>query len=309
MKDIAFLFPGQGSQYVGMGKDLVEKSEFAQKTFKEADEILGYHFSKICFEGPEEDLKLTHNTQPALLTVSYILFNLLNQQPTLAAGHSLGEYSALVCAGALSFQDAVLLVHKRGKYMQEAVPVGQGSMAALIGADIEKVKSVIAEVQGVVDLANWNSANQLVISGEKNAVEEAVKAIAAPKAIMLPVSAPFHSRLMLPAEERLSRDLDKIAFSPLQFPIFNNVDVSEIKTGEAAREGLKRQVSRPVLWHETMLKMLTEKDISTFVEIGAGKVLAGLVRKTAKDLDKKPEVINVQNIDELSAWLTSSAIR
>ncbi len=302
MRDYVFLFPGQGSQFVGMGKDLFEKSDFAKKTFKLADEILGYHFSKICFEGPEDELKLTCNTQPALLTVSYILYQLMEQQPVLAAGHSLGEYSALVCAGAMDFEDAVMLVHKRGKYMQEAVPVGRGAMAAIIGAEIGKVREVVGQCQGIVDLANWNSANQIVISGEKIAVEEAVQKITAPKSVMLPVSAPFHSRLMKPAEEKLTVDLANCNFNDLVFPIINNVDVKTIKKGNDARDGLSRQVSRPVRWHETMMKMLTDLNADSFVEVGAGKVLSGLIRKTAKELQKQVTVLNVQNEEDLENW-------
>jgi len=300
MNDTAFLFPGQGSQYVGMGKDLFEKSDLARKTFKLANEILGYDFMKICFEGPEDELKLTSNTQPALLTVSYILFNLLGQEPALGAGHSLGEYSAVLCAGGIDFEDAVLLVHKRGKYMQEAVPVGKGAMAAIIGLDMDLIKEKIGNVDGIVNIANWNSSSQIVISGEKVAVENAIDILDAPKSVMLPVSAPFHSELMLPAEEKLSSDLDNVEFRDLKFPIINNVDVEEITSSDKVRDGLRRQVSRPVLWHSAVLKMLNDKCVEKFVEVGAGKVLGGLIRRTSRDLDKKIEIVNFQTFEDLN---------
>ncbi len=299
MSGKVFLFPGQGSQYVGMGKDLYEKSDFGKKVFNLANDILGYDFKKICFEGPEEELKLTHNTQPALLTVSYILYNLLEQEPILGAGHSLGEYSAVLCAGGLEYENAVMLVHQRGQYMQEAVPVGQGAMAALIGLDFDTIEEKMKNVDGIVSIANWNSSSQIVISGEKSSVEDAIKEIGAPKSVVLPVSAPFHSELMLPAEKRLSADLDKVEFNDLRFPIINNVDVEEISDKEKVRDGLKRQVSRPVLWHSTVLKMVEEMGITEYCEIGAGKVLGGLLRRTARELDRTINITNVQTLEDL----------
>jgi [acyl-carrier-protein] S-malonyltransferase len=312
MNDRVFLFPGQGSQAVGMGLDLFEKSEFAKKTFRQADEILGYPLSRICFSGPEEELKLTSNTQPALLTVSYILYTLWQKEPLLAAGHSLGEYSALLCAEAFTYEDALILVHQRGKYMQEAVPVGKGAMAALIGADIEKVRQTVATVshensglpadpsgvRRVVNLANWNSASQVVISGEKGAVEEAAKRLGV-KTVFLPVSAPFHSELMLPAEEKLALDLDRVAFSDLKFPVINNWQVQKVRRADDARAGLKKQVSRPVRWHETMEALLQDETVSGFAEIGTGKVLSSLLKRAARDKQRDVPIINIENLADI----------
>ncbi|MEN8153629.1 MAG: ACP S-malonyltransferase [Acidobacteriota bacterium] len=300
MAQEVFLFPGQGSQTVGMGKDLYENSEFGKKTFDLADEILGFNFKKICFEGPEDDLKLTQNTQPALLTVSYILYNLMEKEPVISAGHSLGEYSAVLCAGGLKFEDALLLVHKRGKYMQEAVPVGKGAMAALIGADINLIREKTEATGGKAGMANWNSRSQIVISGEKESVEKVIEEVAAPKSVMLPVSAPFHSSLMLPAEEKLSVDLDNVEFNDLNYPIINNVDVEEITDKDKVRDGLKRQVSRPVLWHTTVLKLLEDLEMDKFTEVGTGKVLAGLIKRTAREIEKNIEVSNIQFLTDIS---------
>jgi [acyl-carrier-protein] S-malonyltransferase len=292
---IAYLFPGQGSQTVGMGRDLCERSPEARALFDRADEALGYSISKICFEGPEDELRLTRNTQPALLVVSTAACRLLGRDPAVAAGHSLGEYSALVAAGVLRFEDAVVLVHKRGRYMQEAVPVGVGGMAAVLGVPGDEIEKRLAEVRaGVVEIANWNSDDQIVISGDQAAVEEALALIKAPKSVRLPVSAPFHSRLMKPAEERLAADLDATAFADPRFPIITNVDAKAIRTGEEARDALKRQVSRSVLWTRSMAVM-NDLGIEACVECGPGKVLAGLVKRIARGWPKPPAIYGVEN--------------
>jgi [acyl-carrier-protein] S-malonyltransferase len=278
----AFLFPGQGSQAVGMGKSFYDHADAARAIFAQADEILGYKLSSLCFEGPDDELKLTRNTQPALLTVSHVAFTLLGKEPWIAAGHSLGEYSALVAAGSLRFEDAVLLVHKRGQYMQEAVPVGEGAMAAVLGMGFEELSSVLTRVAGgIVQIANWNSQDQIVIAGHKTAVEEALRIANAPRAVMLPVSAPFHSALMQSAEERLSVDLDRTEFANPRFPIIANVAARMIRTGEEAREALKRQVSRPVLWFKSM-ELLRMENVDAFVELGSGKVLTGLMKRIGR---------------------------
>lgn len=299
MSKMVFLFPGQASQQVGMGKDFFDNFSQAQEIFSQADEILGYEISRMCFTGPEEQLKMTQNTQPALLIVSTIAYTLFGHTPFLAAGHSLGEYSALVAAGSLSFSDAVLLVHKRGQYMQEAVPVGIGSMAALIGVEYSEVEQSLKAVEsGIVEIANWNSREQIVIAGHKEAVADAVERIDAMKSVILPVSAPFHCELMQSAEEKLSYDLDHIEFKDPQFPIITNVDAEPIISGEKAREALKRQVSRTVLWYKSM-EILQREKTELIVELGSGKVLTGLLKRISRKWEPRPALLNVEGPDTL----------
>lgn len=299
MKKFACLFPGQGSQAVGMGKEFFERSEIAREMFRKADDVLGFPLSRLCFEGPEEELRLTRNTQPALLVVSSIAYALLEHEPCVAAGHSLGEYSALTAAGALRFEDAVRLVHKRGCFMQEAVPEGTGAMAAVLGADPDKLRKAVSQAgSGIVEIANWNSRDQAVISGHKEAVAEALRLLAPCRGIPLPVSAPFHTSLMKPAEDRLAQELDRTEFTDLRFPVIANVDASVVRSGDEAREALRRQVSRPVLWIDSM-ETLRGYTVDFCVEPGVGKVLAGLWKRISRTWPSSPEVIPVENRESL----------
>jgi [acyl-carrier-protein] S-malonyltransferase len=282
---IAYLFPGQGSQFAGMGKALAETYAAARRVFEEADEALGFPISRLSFEGPEDRLKLTENTQPALLTVSMAAAEVLKERgfmPDYVAGHSLGEYSALVAAGSLRFADAVRLVRQRGRYMQEAVPPGVGAMAALLKLPEGKLEGVLAQAaQGeVVSAANLNSPDQTVIAGHAGAVARAMelaKAAGARRAVPLPVSAPFHCALMKPAQERLRADLDATDFRDLVRPLVNNWQAREIRSGAEAREGLYQQVPNPVRWLES-IRYLAGQGIEHYVEVGAGGVLTGLLR-------------------------------
>ncbi len=288
----AFVFPGQGSQYVGMGKSLAEKFAAARAIFNQADQALGFSLTQLCFEGPAETLQLTENMQPALLTVSVAAWQVLDEQnvrPDFVAGHSLGEYSALVAAKSLAFADAVRLVRKRGQYMQEAVPVGVGAMAALLRLPAGKLDSILAEAsQGeVVTAANFNSPDQVVIAGHTGAVSRAVelaKAAGARRALLLPVSAPFHCPLMEPAQQRLKADLDATEFRDLAVPLVNGWQAKVIRTGAEAREGLYQQVPNPVQWTEVIQK-LASLSVGRFVEVGAGGVLTGLLRNINNQLE------------------------
>lgn len=283
---MAFLFPGQGSQAVGMGKDLAEQHSVAEQTFDEADEALGYKLSRICFEGPEDELRLTEITQPAILTASVAAWRVLAEKglkPAFVAGHSLGEYSAHVAAGSLSFADAVRTVRQRGKYMQEAVPVGVGAMAAILGMDLEEVSAVCAAAAHgeVCEPANVNSTEQIVISGNTAAVERAAKLASergAKRAVMLPVSAPFHCSLMKPAQDRLALDLENLAFRDPSVPVACNVDATLITDAASGRDALVRQVTGSVRWEPSM-RLLIAGGVELFVEVGPGKVLSGLMRQ------------------------------
>src|SRR5215510_4609763 len=305
---IAFIFPGQGSQNPGMGKDLAEKFSIARKVFETADEALGFSLSELCFNGPGEELQLTENTQPAILTASIAALRAMQYlgcpRPDFVAGHSLGEYSALVAAGALSLKDAIRTVRARGRYMQEAVPVGTGAMAAILGADLKRVNAGCDEArQGeVCSAANINSPNQVVIAGSAGAIDRAVtilKQRGAKRAMKLNVSAPFHCAMMKPAQDRLTADLEAIQFSDSEMPVVTNVDARAVTAAGELRDSLVRQVSQPVRWLESV-EFLISQGVKTFVEIGPGKVLSGLVRQ----IDRSVQCVNVEDEASLRAAQT-----
>jgi [acyl-carrier-protein] S-malonyltransferase len=307
---VAFLFPGQGSQRVGMGRLLAEARPESRAVLDEADAVLGFALGRLCFEGPEADLQLTTNTQPALLATSVAAWRALEREgvrPDWVAGHSLGEYSALVCAGALSFADAVQTVRLRGEYMQEAVPVGVGAMAAVLGLDLAEVERACRQAADgeVVAPANVNSPGQIVIAGHAAAVERAsalCRAAGAKRAVTLAVSAPFHCALMRPAQARLAVRLGAVEFREPATPLVNNVDARAVRTATDCRDGLVRQVSAPVLWQQS-IELLVAQGVDTFVEVGPGGVLSGLVKRIAKGA----RTLNVEDPESLARTVAALA--
>jgi [acyl-carrier-protein] S-malonyltransferase len=310
MGKIAFVFPGQASQYPGMGKELAEKYPSARAVFDEADKALGFSISRMCFEGTDEELKLTANTQPAILTCSVAAYRVVAEKgitPDFVAGHSLGEYSALVAAGSLKFSDAVQIVRKRGTYMQEAVPAGEGAMAAVMGLSPAVVMDACkrAAEGKVCSPANLNSPEQTVISGNADAVKRAVEIasqLGAKRAVILPVSAPFHCALMMPAQEKLEKVLRGTQFSTLRVPLVTNVDADTETSGDEARDALIRQVTMPVRWEESVRELIDE-GVNTFVEVGPGRVLSGLLRQ----IERSVGTLNVEDEKSLAATLEKIA--
>ncbi|MDQ0287226.1 [acyl-carrier-protein] S-malonyltransferase [Desulfofundulus luciae] len=289
---LAFIFPGQGSQYVGMGRQMYECFPAARRTFEEADASLGFTLSRLCFEGPAEELQHTVNAQPAILTVSVACLRVLQEKgvvPDVAAGHSLGEYSALVAAGAITFADAVKIVRKRGQFMQEAVPLGAGGMMAVLGLDVPTVQEICrrASDAGLVEAVNLNCPGQVVIAGETQALERAcglAKEAGARRCVPLAVSAPFHSSLMLPAGEKLARELEQVAMADPRFPVVANVTADYVTSKEEVKRLLVQQVYSPVRWEESMRRLIAG-GVQAFIEVGPGTVLCGLLRKINRQVN------------------------
>lgn len=306
MKNIAFVFPGQGAQYVGMGKEFVENFDIANDTFEKASDSIGYDMKKLCFEGPEDELKKTENTQPAILTASIAAYEVLvmhGYKPKALAGLSLGEFSALVASGVMSFEEAVKVVKERGRYMQAEVPLGVGTMAAFIGLSREKVIEACnsASEFGVVEPANFNSPIQIVISGEVKAVEKAVeigKELGAKKAKVLNVSAPFHSSMLKGAGEKLSKELDKIKLEEFTYPVVANVTAQYYDSVSEVNELLVKQVSNSVLWEDS-IKTMIKDGIDTFVEVGPGKALSSFIKRISRDV----QILNVEDMKSLEKTL------
>lgn len=291
-RKVAFVFPGQGSQFVGMGRAWAQEHPVARRAFAEADELLGLSLADLCWQGPEEELQLTANTQPALLATSVAILRVLQEEgiePVAVAGHSLGEYSALVASGCLEYGEALRLVRRRGKAMQEAVPVGQGSMAAILGLEAREVLEATAQASGdeVCTVANYNAPGQIVVAGHTRAVEHAVelcKQRGARRAVMLPVSAPFHCPLMAPARESLTPFLEQATFANPAVPVVCNIDAEPVRTGDQARDALRRQIDGPVRWDESVSWMAAAERTELFVEVGPGKVLTGLNRRITPEI-------------------------
>ncbi|MCA9603409.1 MAG: ACP S-malonyltransferase [Polyangiales bacterium] len=303
MGKVAFVFPGQGAQKVGMGKAIVDADAAARTTFDAADAALGESLSTLCFEGPEADLMRTANTQPAILTTSIALLRAFGESPDVVAGHSLGEYSANVCAGTLAFEDAVRLVRLRGLAMQDAVPEGAGGMAAVMGVGADALEQICEATDGIVEPVNYNSPGQIVIAGAADAVKRAGEALAAAggKVIPLAVSAPFHSSLMKPAEERLQAALPSVAFHDAKFPIYANVDASPLESSDATQSALVRQVSRSVRWQQSVERMIAD-GVALFIEIGPGRVLSGLIGRISKEV-KRANIEGPADMDKARALL------